>query len=56
MFSYEFDTDKGPLTIVAASMAEAYEFAREKVSVIYSCYCAGEVGISVGTLWNRLEK
>jgi len=43
MFNYEFDTDKGPLTIEATCISEAYGFAREKVSVIYSCYCAGEV-------------
>lgn len=42
LFSYEFDTDKGPLTIIAATDSEAYAFAREKVSEIYSCYCAGE--------------
>ena len=43
MFSYEFDTDRGPLTIQAETISEAYQFAREKVAYIYSCYCAGEV-------------
>ena len=46
MLSYEFDTNQGPLTVIAATDSEANIIARSMVAEIYGYYCAGEASDS----------
>ena len=43
MFSYEFDTNQGPITVIAATDSEACAIAQSMVAEIYGYYCVGEV-------------